>query len=97
MEGERGPNDPPLTHEATTDLWIVTGGTAVARTDGEAVKNGATLSIRNGVQRNVKAGDILYVPPGVPHHFTDVKGFRAYLIRFDTLGVVRVQPTAPAN
>jgi hypothetical protein len=30
----------------------------------------------------------------VPHHFTDVKGFRAYLIRFDTLGVVRNQTAA---
>jgi uncharacterized RmlC-like cupin family protein len=41
-----------------------------------------------------KAGDILYVPPGVPHHFTDVKGFRTYLIRSDTLGVVKGQATA---
>jgi mannose-6-phosphate isomerase-like protein (cupin superfamily) len=85
------PNDPPLTHEATADLWIVTAGTAVARTDGEVVGSGDTASIRNAVSRNVKAGDILYVPPGVPHHYTDVKGFRAYLIRFDTLGVVKKQ------
>ena len=90
-------NDPPLVHEGTSDLWIVTAGTAVARTDGEIVESGGTRSIRNGVQRNVKAGDILYVPPGVPHHYTDIKGFRAYLIRFDTLGVVRIQPTALAN
>jgi mannose-6-phosphate isomerase-like protein (cupin superfamily) len=88
------PNDPPLTHEATADLWVVTGGTAVARTDGEVVGSGDSASIRNAVTRNVKAGDILYVPPGVPHHFTDVKGFRAYLIRFDTLGVVRNQTAA---
>ena len=87
------PNDPPLTHEATADLWIVTSGTAVARTDGEVAGSGDSASIRNAVTRNVKAGDILYVPPGVPHHFTDVKGFRAYLIRFDTLGVVRSQQT----
>ena len=83
------PNDPPLTHEATADLWIVTSGTAVARTDGKVFGTGDAASIRDAVIRNVKAGDILYVPPGIPHHFTDVKGFRAYLIRFDTLGVVR--------
>jgi mannose-6-phosphate isomerase-like protein (cupin superfamily) len=88
------PNDPPLTHEATADLWIVTSGTAVARTDGEVTGSGDSVSIRNAVTRNVKAGDILYVPPGIPHHFTDVKGFRAYLIRFDTLGVVRNQTAA---
>ena len=70
-------NDPPLVHEGTSDLWIVTRGSAVARTDGEIVENGTTRSIRNGMQRNVKAGDILYVPPGVPHHFTDLKEFRA--------------------
>jgi mannose-6-phosphate isomerase-like protein (cupin superfamily) len=59
--------------------------------------SGDSASIRNAVTRNVKAGDILYVPPGVPHHFTDVKGFRAYLIRFDTLGVVKGQSTAGRN
>jgi mannose-6-phosphate isomerase-like protein (cupin superfamily) len=91
------PNDPPLTHEATADLWIVTSGTAVARTDGEATGSGDSASIRNAVSRNVKAGDILYVPPRVPHHFTDVKGFRAFLIRSDTLGVVKGQATAGRN
>jgi hypothetical protein len=48
----------------------------------------ADKAIRNGVQRPGHKGDILYVPPGIPHHFTDLKGFRAYLIRFDTLGLV---------
>ena len=71
-------NDPPLVHEGTADLWIVTAGTAVARTDGQMVGSGETASIRNAVVRNVKAGDILYVPPGVPHHYTDIKGFRPY-------------------
>ena len=91
------PNDPPLTHEATADLRIVTSGRAVARTDGEVTGSGDNASIRNAVTRNVKAGDILYVPPGVPHHYTDIKGFTAYLIRFDTLGVVRSQAAAPAT
>ena len=88
-------NDPPLTHDTTADLWIVTAGTAIARTDGEIVDNNGTKSIRNGMQRTVHPGDILYVPPGVPHHFTDIQGFRAWLMRFDTLGLVRTQP-APA-
>jgi len=87
-----GDNDPAATHDTTADLWIVTAGTAIARTDG-TIDTG-TKSIRNGVQRPVHPGDILYVPPGVPHHFTDLKGFRAYLIRFDALGVV---PSRPAG
>ena len=79
------PNDPPQTHEITADLWIVTAGTATAITDGEIVDANGTKSIRNGVRRTVHAGDMLYVPPGVPHHFADNKGFRAFLIRFDTI------------
>ena len=31
------PGDPPLTHETTADLWIVTAGSAIARTDGKVV------------------------------------------------------------
>jgi mannose-6-phosphate isomerase-like protein (cupin superfamily) len=90
------PGDPPATHETTADLWIVTEGTATARTDGQIVDTNGTKSIRNGVQRTVHPGDILYVAPGVPHHFTDMQGFRAWLIRFDTIGLVRTQPAPPA-
>jgi mannose-6-phosphate isomerase-like protein (cupin superfamily) len=43
-------------------------------------------TIRNGMMRTVHPGDVLYVPPGVPHHFTDMKGFRAWLIRYDVEG-----------
>jgi len=84
--------DPPLVHETTADLWIVTAGTAVARTDGTL----AGRAIGNGTTRAVRAGDVLYVPPGVPHHFTEMKGFRAWLMRFDTLGLVRTGPPPPA-
>ncbi len=75
------PDDPPQTHETTADLWIMTAGSATAETDGEM--EGKT--IRNGIRRAVHAGDILYVPPGVPHHFLDPNGFRAFLVRFDTI------------
>ena len=43
------PGDPPLTHETTADLWIVTAGTAIARTDGKVVTaNGVTLPSATG-------------------------------------------------
>ena len=84
--------DPPLTHDTTSDLWIVTAGTAVARTDGRLVKDGTTASISNATVRAVRTGDVLYVPPGVPHHFTQMNGFRAWLMRFDTVGLVRTKP-----
>ena len=89
------PGDPPATHETTADLWIVTEGTATARTDGTIVQANGAPSLANGIQRMVHPGDVLYVPPGVPHHFTDMQGFRAWLIRFDTLGLKRTKP-APA-
>ena len=88
--------DPPLVHETTADLWIVTAGTAVARTDGRLVENGGASSITNPTERPVRSGDVLYVPPGVPHHFTQMNGFRAWLMRFDTLGLVRTTPLPPA-
>jgi mannose-6-phosphate isomerase-like protein (cupin superfamily) len=89
------PGAQPTVHETTADLWIVTAGTAVARADGKMVKSGETASIVNGTTRTVRTGDVLYVPPGVPHYFTDMKGFRAWLMRFDTVGLVRTTP-APA-
>ena len=90
-------DDPPLVHDTTADLWIVTAGTAVAETDGKLVGNGAASSISNPTTRTVHVGDVLYVAPGVPHHFTQMNGFRAWLIRFDTLGLVRTTQTAPAS
>jgi mannose-6-phosphate isomerase-like protein (cupin superfamily) len=85
--------DGPLVHPKTADLWIVQAGTATAVTDGEAVGplepsaapgDLRAKSITNPVERKVHTGDILYVPPGVPHYFKDLNGFRALLIRFDT-------------
>jgi mannose-6-phosphate isomerase-like protein (cupin superfamily) len=80
------PDDPPQTHDGTADLWLVTAGEAVAETDGQMVDANGGKVVRNGTKRSVHAGDVLYVPPGVPHHFTDTKGFRAWLIRFDVQG-----------
>jgi mannose-6-phosphate isomerase-like protein (cupin superfamily) len=88
--------EPPLTHDTTADLWIVTAGTAVARTDGRLATSGARASIDNATVRMVRTGDVLYVPPGVPHHFTEMNGFRAWLMRFDTVGLVRTRPVPAA-
>ena len=87
--------DPPLVHETTADLWIVTAGSAVARTDGKLVESNGKGAITNATERTVRPGDVLFVPPGVAHHFTQMNGFRAWLMRFDTLGLVRTGP-APA-
>jgi mannose-6-phosphate isomerase-like protein (cupin superfamily) len=84
--------DAPLVHASSIDIWVTTAGTATAITGGQLVDgkkrpnvdDEAGSAIRGGVERPLKTGDVLYVPAGVPHGFTDIKGFRALLIRFDT-------------
>jgi mannose-6-phosphate isomerase-like protein (cupin superfamily) len=86
------PTNAPLVHALSADTWVVMEGTATAITGGELVDakknaNADDLSgsaIKGGTEQPLKAGDILYVPPGVPHGFKDIKGFRAYLIRYPT-------------
>jgi hypothetical protein len=71
---------------------LVSAGSATAVTGGQLLEvkkrpnsdDAAGTSIKGGVEQALKAGDVLYVPPGVPHGFKDIKGFRAFLIRFDT-------------
>jgi hypothetical protein len=43
----------------------------------------AGSAIKGGTEQSLKPGDVLYVPPGVPHGFKDIAGFRAFLIRMD--------------
>jgi mannose-6-phosphate isomerase-like protein (cupin superfamily) len=84
--------DAPLVHAKSADVWVMTAGTATAITGGQLVDgqkrpnvdDEAGRSIRGGVERALKPGDVLYIPPGVAHGFKDAKGFRAFLIRFDT-------------
>jgi mannose-6-phosphate isomerase-like protein (cupin superfamily) len=84
--------DAPLVHAKSVDVWVMTAGTATAITGGQLLDpqkrpNGddvAGSSIRGGIEQPLKPGDVLYIPPGVAHGFKDVKGFRAFLIRFDT-------------
>jgi mannose-6-phosphate isomerase-like protein (cupin superfamily) len=84
--------DAPLVHAKSADVWVMTGGTATAITGGQLldpqkrpnVDDMAGSSIRGGIEQPLKPGDVLYVPPGVAHGFKDVKGFRAFLIRFNT-------------
>jgi mannose-6-phosphate isomerase-like protein (cupin superfamily) len=83
--------DAPLVHATSADVWVVQEGTATSVTGGQLVDGQkrpnaddiAGKSITGGVERPLKTGDILFVPRGVPHGFKDIKGFRAYLIRFD--------------
>ena len=86
------PTDEPLVHANSLDIWLVSAGSATAVTGGQLLDmkkrpnsdDAAGTSIKGGVEQPLKAGDVLYVPPGVPHGFKDIQGFRAFLIRFDS-------------
>jgi mannose-6-phosphate isomerase-like protein (cupin superfamily) len=82
----------PLVHGASADVWVMEEGSAIAVTGGKllnpkktnpTVDDIAGSAIEGGTEQAFLPGDILYVPPGVPHGFKNIKGFRAYLIRFD--------------
>ncbi|MGD9902128.1 MAG: hypothetical protein AB7U83_01565 [Vicinamibacterales bacterium] len=70
----------PQVHGKIVDLYIVksgsatlvTGGTLVEPRQWEGRDPGEMIgtAITGGVTRTVGAGDIVYIPPGVPHHFT---------------------------
>ena len=86
------PTDPPLVHAQSLDIWLVSAGSATAITGGQMLDtkkrtnsdDAEGTSIKGGVEQPLKAGDVLYVPPGVPHGFKDIQGFHAFLIRFET-------------
>ncbi|HKA59583.1 MAG TPA: AraC family ligand binding domain-containing protein [Gemmatimonadales bacterium] len=84
--------DPPWIHSQMCDVWIVQTGSATAITGGQLLGGKKNLqnedvvgsSISGGMEQSLQPGDILYVPPGVPHGFKNAKGFRAYVIHFNT-------------
>jgi mannose-6-phosphate isomerase-like protein (cupin superfamily) len=67
-------------HARDTDVIYVLDGTATIVTGGRAVDAKATAphelrgpSIADGVRRRLAKGDVLIVPHGVPHQFTEVQ------------------------
>jgi mannose-6-phosphate isomerase-like protein (cupin superfamily) len=68
-------------HQASLTIYVVregsgtliTGGTIVDA-KGQPVPDGRPGDdIKGGVERSIKAGDIIVTPPGVPHFIRDVK------------------------
>lgn len=75
-------------HRDIADFFIVLGGEAVLVTGGTLVhaseKSAGELravGIKNGVERKLRAGDIVYIPPGVPHQLLVKTEFRYYVIK----------------
>lgn len=73
-------------HEKAYDVYYVTDGEAIYVTGGKLVNSKQTGpgemlggTIEGGEARQVKAGDVIVVPPGIPHWWKETKGV-SYLI-----------------
>jgi mannose-6-phosphate isomerase-like protein (cupin superfamily) len=70
-----------LVHPVTADVWVVTEGSGTLTVNGK-LEGG---KIVGGDSRPLNVGDVVFVPAGIPHGVTGVKGSITWLnIRFDT-------------
>ncbi|HWA10244.1 MAG TPA: cupin domain-containing protein [Opitutaceae bacterium] len=74
-------------HTRDTDILYVTDGTATFITGGKMVDAKPSgpdevrgTSITGGVAHQLNKGDLIIVPAGIPHWFSDVKGTFLYLV-----------------
>ena len=81
-----------LQHGKIAEVWVVregtgivaTGGTLVDRKPGAAPGEFSGSRIDGGVERAIKAGDLVFIPPGVPHGIKETNSGITYLnIRFE--------------
>ena len=68
----------PRIHKGITEFYFVQDGAGTLVTGGSIVDE----VIRGGVERAVKAGDVIFIPPGVPHGFRDPKALSYLNIHF---------------
>src|SRR6188474_1288483 len=78
-----------LQHGRITEVWVVregsgtvaTGGSLVEPKPGTAPGELSGSSIAGGVERVIKAGDVIFIPPGVPHGIKQSSGITYLNIR----------------
>jgi len=85
---------PILLHAKKSDFMLIQDGEGTYMSGGELVNGKAGGedagdmrgdSIRGGVSRVVKPGDVMFVPAGIPHGFVETKDHVTFvMIRFDT-------------
>ena len=68
----------PRAHKSIIELYFIQDGTGTLVTGGSIVDK----AIRGGVARAVKAGDVIFIPPGVPHGFSDAKALSYLNVHF---------------
>jgi mannose-6-phosphate isomerase-like protein (cupin superfamily) len=65
-------------HEDTIDVWVITEGGGTLVTGGEEVDG----KHRGGVERQVKVGDVVFIPAGIYHGMKDTRLTTWLNIRF---------------
>jgi mannose-6-phosphate isomerase-like protein (cupin superfamily) len=93
----KGPGNAPVVHDYVSEVYqilegsgtLVTGGKMIDATRrAESGVNGPGLSgkdIQGGVSKKLKKGDMVLIPAGTPHKWSEVQEFMSYT-------VVRVDP-----
>jgi len=72
-------------------IWVIREGSGIVATGGELIDQEAGSSpgeyrgsgIRGGHERLIKAGDVVFVPPGVPHGIKQTDSIVYLNIRFE--------------
>lgn len=80
-----------LQHGRITEVWVIREGIAVLSTGGRIVDAEAGVepgdyrgsAIEGGVERIIKAGDLVYIPTGVPHGIKETESIVYLNIRFE--------------
>ena len=65
-------------HKTITEFYFVRDGSATLVTGGAIVNK----AIRGGVERVIKPGDVVFIPPGVPHAIRETAGISYLNIHF---------------
>lgn len=68
----------PRIHKSMVEFYFVQDGSGTLVTGGSIVGE----VIRGGVERAVKAGDVIFIPPGVPHAFREAKALSYLNVHF---------------
>jgi mannose-6-phosphate isomerase-like protein (cupin superfamily) len=80
-----------LQHGRITEVWVVregtgivwTGGTLVNPSPGTGTGELRGTAIQGGHERAIKAGDLVFIPPGVPHGIKSTDAITYLNIRFE--------------
>jgi mannose-6-phosphate isomerase-like protein (cupin superfamily) len=71
-------SEPAQVHKSILELYFVREGTATLITGGKIVDG----MIRGGTERVVKPGDVVFIPPGVPHNIRNTTGISYLNVHF---------------